>query len=122
MKKILSIIFFISISTVVMSGPYLMSKHEFKMKDTDYSSTINHIRFGNSWKSQDGLKLYGEIGVAESVSHGNDILDGVAGKSYEFGFSKKVTDEFSWKGKWEGLENHNTRNSHKIEIKTKWEF
>ena len=43
MKKILSIIFLLSISTVVMSGPYLMSKHEFKMKDTDYSSTINHI-------------------------------------------------------------------------------
>jgi len=37
MKKILSIIFLLSISTVVISGPYLMSKHEFKMKDTDYA-------------------------------------------------------------------------------------
>jgi hypothetical protein len=77
-----------------------MTKHEFKMKDTDYSSTINHIRFGHSWKTEGGLKLYGEIGAAESVSHGKDILDGVAGKSYEFGFSKKITDAFSWKGKW----------------------
>ena len=49
-------------------------------------------------------------------------IDGVAGKSYEFGFSKKITDAFSWKGKWEGLENHNAKNSHKIEIKTKWKF
>ena len=122
MKKILSIIFLLSISTVVISGPYLMSKHEFKMKDTDYSSTINHIRFGHSWKTEGGLKLYGEIGAAETVSHGKDILDGVAGKSYEFGFSKKITDAFSWKGKWEGLENHNAKNSHKIEIKTKWKF
>lgn len=122
MKKILSIIFLLSISTVVMSGPYLMSKHEFKMKDTDYSSTVNHIRFGHSWKTEDGLKLYGEIGVAESISHGNDIFDGVAGKSYQFGFSKKITDTLSWKGKWEGIENHNAKNSHKIEIKTKWEF
>ena len=44
-----------------------MSKHEFKMKDTNYDKTINHIRFGNSWKTEGGLKLYGEVGVVESV-------------------------------------------------------
>ena len=47
-------------------------------------------------------KLYGEVGVAESVIHGSNIFDG-DGKSYQFGFSKKITDSFSWKGKWEGV-------------------
>ena len=122
MKNIFTLLLVFLISNSVFAGPYLMTKHEFKMKDTDYSSTINHIRFGHSWKTEGGLKLYGEIGAAESVSHGKNILDGVAGKSYEFGFSKKITDAFSWKGKWEGLENHNAKNSHKIEIKTKWKF
>ena len=120
--KLITLIFFLFFCSLTYAETYMTSKHEFKMKDTDYSSTINHIRFGHSWKTEGGLKLYGEIGAAESVSHGKDILDGVAGKSYEFGFSKKITDTFSWKGKWEGLENHNAKNSHKIEIKTKWEF
>ena len=122
MKNIFTLLLVFLISNSVFAGPYLMTKHEFKMKDTDYGSTINHIRFGHSWKTEGGLKLYGEIGAAESFSHGKDILDGVAGKSYEFGFSKKITDAFSWKGKWEGIENHNAKNSHKIEIKTKWKF
>ena len=121
MKKLL-IIPLLLISNLAISGPYLMSKHEFKMKDTNYDKTINHIRFGNSWKTEGGLKLYGEVGVAESVPHGSNIFDGDAGSSYEFGFKKKITDSFSWKGKWEGIELPNSSNSHKIEIKTKWKF
>ncbi len=122
MKRLLLTLFLFFVSNWSFSGPYIMSKHEFKMDDTNYTKTINHIRFGNSWKTHGGLKLYGEFGIAESVSHGSDIFEGDAGKSYEFGFSKKATDSFSWKGKWEGLESHNSSNSHKIEIKTKWQF
>ena len=122
MKKLLIVPLLLSFSTSALSGPYLMSKHEFKMKDSDYSKTINHIRLGNSWKTESGWKLYGELGVAESINNGSGLFDGDAGKSYQFGFSKKVTDSFSWKGKWEGLELPNSTNSHKVEIKTKWKF
>jgi hypothetical protein len=121
MKKVLIVPLLLSLSSVAFSGPYIMSKHELKMKDTNYDKTINHIRFGNSW-NLDGLKLYGELGVVEEVRHGSDIFDGKAGTSYQFGFSKKITDNFSWKGKWEGTEFHDSNNSHKIEIKTKWKF
>ena len=120
--KFLLIPLLLSLSNIAVSGPYLMSKHEFKMKDSDYDKTINHIRFGNSWKTEGGLKLYGELGIAESVKNGNGFGDGTAGTSYEFGFKKKITDSFSWKGKWEGMELPNSSNSHKIEIKTKWRF
>lgn len=122
MKKLLIVPLLLSFSTSVISGPYLMSKHEFKMKDSDYSKTVNHIRFGNSMKTESGWKLYGELGVAESINNGSGLFDGDAGTSYEFGFKKKITDSFSWKGKWEGLELPNSTNSHKVEIKTKWKF
>tara|TARA_X000000368_G_C22508427_1_gene483761 strand:- start:134 stop:502 length:369 start_codon:yes stop_codon:yes gene_type:complete len=122
MKKLLFIPLLLSITNLALSGPYIMSKHELKMKDTNYDKTINHIRFGNSWKTESGLKLYGELGIVEEVKHGSDIFDGTAGTSYQFGFKKKITDNFSWKGKWEGTELHDSSNSHKIEIKTKWKF
>ena len=51
MKKLL-IIALLLISNLAISGPYLMSKHVFKMKDTNYDKTINHIRFGNFWKTE----------------------------------------------------------------------
>jgi len=122
MKKLLILPILLLTSNISLADPYVMTKHEFKMSDTNYSKTINHIRFGNSWKTEGGLKLYGEVGVAESVPHGSDIFEGTAGKSYQFGFGKKVNDSFSVKGKWEGVELPNSSNSHKVEIKTKWKF
>jgi hypothetical protein len=122
MKKLLFIPILLSLSNLAFSGPYLMSKHEFKMKDSDYDKTVNHVRLGNSWKTESGLKLYGEVGVIESIKNGNGLFDGDAGTSYEFGFKKKITDSFSWKGKWEGMELPNSSHGHKIEIKTKWKF
>ena len=59
MKKLLFIPILLSLSNLAFSGPYLMSKHEFKMKDSDYDKTVNHVRLGNSWKTESGLKLYG---------------------------------------------------------------
>ena len=120
--KFLLIPLLLSLSNIAVSGPYLMSKHEFKMKDSDYSKTINHIRLGNAWKMPSGLSFYGELGVVESFNNGESLGDGDIGKSYEFGFKKKLSDKFTIKGKWEGTEIYNSTNSHKIEIKTKYKF
>ena len=60
MKNIFTLLLVFLISNSVFAGPYLMTKHEFKMKDTDYSSTINHIRFGLNQQ----LKILGKQRVA----------------------------------------------------------
>ncbi len=122
MKYLIVILLCLPIAELTSASPYVMTKHEFKMKDSDYSKTINHIRFGNSWKTEDGLSLYGEVGIAESINNGSSLGDGDVIKSYEFGFKKKLSNRFSVKGKWEGTEVYNSTHSHKIEIKTKWEF
>ena len=47
MKNIFTLLLVFLISNSVFAGPYLMTKHEFKMKDTDYSSTTvsyTHLR------------------------------------------------------------------------------
>ena len=90
MKYFIYLILLICFADLVFAEPYLASKHEFKMKDSDYSSTINHLRLGNTWKTPSGLSFYGELGVVESFNNGESLGDGDIGKSYEFGF-KKIT-------------------------------
>ena len=83
MKYLIVILLCLPIAELTSASPYVMTKHEFKMKDSDYSKTINHIRFGNSWKTEDGLSLYGEVGIAESINNGSSLGDGDVIKSYE---------------------------------------
>ena len=122
MKYFIYLILLVCFVDFAFAEPYLASKHEFKMKDSDYSKTINHLRLGNTWKMPSGLSFYGELGVVESFNNGESLGDGDIGKSYEFGFAKKLSDRFAIKGKWEGTEIYNSTNSHKIEIKTKYKF
>ena len=122
MKYFIYLILFICFADLVFAEPYLASKHEFKMKDSDYSSTINHLRLGNTWKTPSGLSFYGELGVVESFNNGESLGDGDIGKSYEFGFAKKLSDRFAIKGKWEGTEIFISTNSHNLEFNTKYMF
>ena len=88
-----------------------MSKHEFKMKDTNYDKTINHIRFG----FLEDRRNYMVSWCLESVIHGSNIFDGDYDAIYHLGLVKNYDDLF--KGKWELLLEHHSSNSHNIEIK-----
>ena len=122
MYKSLLIATVIIFSSIATADPYVTTKHEFKYKDSDYSKTINHIRFGNSWTTPNKFKLHAEIGIAESIDDGENWFSGNAGKSYQFGFQKDLTSSFAIKGKYEGFEQSDDVNSSKFEIITKYKF
>ena len=107
-------------SSLAVADPYITSKHQFKYKNSDYNKTLNHVRIGNSWTTEGGLKLYGEVGISESIDKNEDWLDGNAGKSYQFGFQKDLNSRFSLKGKYEGFEENKEEKSQTLEIITKF--
>ena len=110
------------IFSTATADPYITSKHVFSYKNSDYNNTTNHVRLGNSWTTQSGLKLHAELGVAEKIDKDEDWFDGNAGKSYQFGFQKDLTSRFAVKGKYEGFEANDEEKSQKFEVITKFKF
>ena len=104
-----------------IAGPYIMTKHEFKLKDSNYSKTVNQIRMGyeakiNNWS------LYMEAGGGEQTPNAKSFGSGTSLLAYELGATKKINDKFSVKIKWEGKDYTGSYLDHKIEIKTKYKF
>ena len=56
MRKIMSFIILIILSQNALAGPYITTKHEFKLKDSDYNKTVNQIRFGYDKKIKNSLE------------------------------------------------------------------
>ena len=120
LKNILLVGLFL-ITNVSFAGTYIMTKHEFKSKDSNYNKTPNQIRFGYD-KKIDNWELYGEIGGGESLPNAKSLGSGTSLLSYEFGAKKKISDNFFFKIKWEGEDYTNSTFDHKIEIKTIYRF
>ena len=64
MLKISTLLIICFFAHSAYAGPYIMTKHEFKSKDSEYNATVNQFRFGYDQKIDDWT-LYGEVGGGE---------------------------------------------------------
>ena len=121
MKKSLFTIFLLFLSNTILAETYIMTKHEFKSKDSDYNSTVNQIRLGYTTKISD-YTFYGEVGGGEKLPNGKSLGTGTSLTSYEFGIKKKIGKNFKFKIKWEGKDYDDSYLDHKFELKTYFTF
>ena len=121
MRKISRLLIIYIFAQSVYAGPYIMTKHEFKSKDSEYSATVNQFRFGYDQEIDDWT-LYGEVGGGESLPNSTSLGSGTSLLSYEFGATKRINDKFSIKMKWEGKDHTDSYLDHKFQIKTKYRF
>lgn len=121
MKKTMSFIILIILSQNTLAGPYVTTKHEFKLKDSDYNKTVNQIRFGYDKKIKNST-YYIEIGGGETLPNSKSLGSGQSIISYELGFKKKVNDKFSFKIQYEGKNYTDTYLDHELEFETKYRF
>lgn len=121
MRKTMSFIALIILSKNTLAGPYITTKHEFKLKDSDYNKTVNQIRFGYDKKIKNST-YYIEIGGGETLPNSKSLGSGQSIISYELGFKKKVNDKFSFKIQYEGKNYTDTYLDHELEFETKYRF
>ena len=121
MLKISTLLIICFFAHSAYAGPYIMTKHEFKSKDSEYNATVNQFRFGYDQQIDD-WNLYGEVGGGESLPNSTSLGSGTSLLSYEFGATKKINDKFSIKMKWEGKDHTDSYLEHKFQIKTKYRF